>query len=124
MFQCLNAMKLSLLSSSFPFLLTIYSFNSNRFMNLVISTDQLKCPRGTGIRKVFPWNGDRKGFHVPDQCLLGVSLTLANLGNDHEFISKGIHSIRMSDFGEAQSKAMRAHVQNGQYHTIVESRNS
>ena len=28
----------------------------------------------------------------------------------------------MRPFGEAQSKAMRAYVQSGQYHTIVESR--
>ena len=28
----------------------------------------------------------------------------------------------MRSFGEAQSKAMRAYAQSGQYHTIVESR--
>ena len=28
----------------------------------------------------------------------------------------------MRPFGEAQSKAMRAYAQSGQYHTIVESR--
>ena len=30
--------------------------------------------------------------------------------------------IGMRPFGEAQSKAMRAYAQSGQYHTIVESR--
>ena len=52
--------------------------------------------------------------------MLGVSPTLANLGNDHVFISK--IPIGMRPFGEAQSKAMRAYAQSGQYHTIVESR--
>ena len=42
------------------------------------------------------------------------SLTSANLGNDHGFISE--------EYGEVQSKAMRAYAQSGQYHTIVESR--
>ena len=58
--------------------------------------------------------------------LLGGSPTLANLGNDHGFISKEYISIGMSmrPFGEAQSKAMRAYAQSGQYHTIVEVRDS
>ena len=34
--------------------------------------------------------------------------SLANLGNDHGFISKEYISIGMKTFGEAQSKAMRA----------------
>ena len=51
--------------------------------------------------------------------LLGGSPTLANLGNDHEFISKEYISIGMRPFGEAQSKAMRAYAQSGQYHTVV-----
>ena len=33
-------------------------------------------------------------------------------------------SIGMRPFREAQSKAMRAYAQSGQYHTIVESRDS
>ena len=33
-------------------------------------------------------------------------------------------SIGMRLFGEAQSKVMRAYAQSGQYHTIVESRDS
>ena len=47
---------------------------------------------------------------------------MANLRNDHEFISKEYISIGMMLFGEAQSKAMRAYAQSGQFHTIVESR--
>ena len=39
---------------------------------------------------------------------------------DHEFISKEYIFIGMRSFGEAQSKAMRAYAQSGQYHTIVE----
>ena len=46
------------------------------------------------------------------------SLTSANLVNDHWFINKE----GLRHFGEAQSKAMRAIAQSGQYHTIVESR--
>jgi len=51
---------------------------------------------------------------------------LTNLGNDHEFISKEYIFIgtSMRPFGEAQSKAMRAYAQSGQYHTIVEVRDS
>ena len=41
--------------------------------------------------------------------LLGVSLTLTNLGNDHEFISKEYISIGMRPFWEAQSKVMRVY---------------
>ena len=44
--------------------------------------------------------------------------------DDHEFISKEYFSIGTKPFGEAQSKAMRAYAQSGQYHTIVESRDS
>ena len=33
-------------------------------------------------------------------------------------------SIGMRSFGETQSKAMRAYAQSGQYHTILESRDS
>ena len=51
--------------------------------------------------------------------LLGGSPTLANLGNDHGFISKEYISICMRPFGEAQSKTMRIYAQSGQYHTIV-----
>ena len=43
--------------------------------------------------------------------VLGGSLTLANLENDHGFISK-------------ESKAMRYYAKSGQYHIIVESRDS
>ena len=49
---------------------------------------------------------------------------MANLGNDHEFISKEYISIDMRPFGEVQDKAMRAYAQSGQYHTIVEVRES
>ena len=41
---------------------------------------------------------------------------------DHGFIGKEYISIGVRPFGEAKSKAMRAHAQSGQYHTIVESR--
>ena len=44
--------------------------------------------------------------------VLDESPTSANLGNDH----------RYEPFWEAESKAMRAYAQNGQYHTIMESR--
>ena len=46
---------------------------------------------------------------------------LANLGNDHGFISKEYISIVMRSFGEAQNKVMRAYAQSEQYHTIVKS---
>ena len=49
--------------------------------------------------------------------MLGESPTLTNLGNDHEFISKKCISIVMIHFEKAQSQS-----ENGQYHTIVESR--
>ena len=42
--------------------------------------------------------------------LLGVSPILANLGNDHEFISKGIYLRWYEAFWEVQNKAMRAYV--------------
>ena len=48
--------------------------------------------------------------------------TLANLRNDHEFISKEYISIDMRPFGEAKSKATRAYAQSGQYHISVEIR--
>ena len=51
-----------------------------------------------------------------------TSANLGNLGNDHGFISEDTNSIGMRPFGEAQSKTMRAYTQNGQFHTIVESR--
>ena len=35
---------------------------------------------------------------------------------------RNTNSIGMRPFEEAQTKAMRAHAQTGQYHTIVESR--
>ena len=53
-----------------------------------------------------------------EDCWEGV--TLANLGNDHEFISTEYMYIGMSLSGEAQSKDMRAYAQSGQYHIIVE----
>ena len=53
-----------------------------------------------------------------------MSPTLANLEDDHRFISKKYISIGMRLFREAQSKATRAYAQSGQYHTIVESRDS
>ena len=49
---------------------------------------------------------------------------LTNLGNDHGFISKEYISNGMRPFGEAQSKAVRAYAQSGQYHTIVKVRDS
>ena len=42
-------------------------------------------------------------------------------GNDHEFINKEYFLYWNEIFWEAQSKAMRAYAQSGQYHTIVES---
>ena len=51
-----------------------------------------------------------------------MSPTLANLGNDHGFMSKGIHLHWYEGFWEAQNKAMRAYAQSEQYHTILESR--
>ena len=48
--------------------------------------------------------------------LLGVNPTLANLENDHGFISKGTHLHGYEAFWEAQNKAMRAYVQSGQYY--------
>ena len=56
--------------------------------------------------------------------LLRVSPTLTTLGNDHGFIGKGIHLHWYETFCEAQSKAMKAYAQSGQYHTIVESTDS
>ena len=53
-----------------------------------------------------------------------MSPTLTNLGNDHEFIKKKIHLQWHEAFWEAQSKAMRAYAQSGQYRTIVGSRDS
>ena len=53
-----------------------------------------------------------------------MSPTLVNLVHDHGFIVKKYISIGTRLFGEAQSKAMRGYVQSGQYHTIVESRDS
>ena len=53
-----------------------------------------------------------------------MSPTWVNLGNDHEFISKEISLLVPRPFGEAQSKAMRAYARGGQYHTIVEIRDS
>ena len=53
--------------------------------------------------------------------LLRGNPTLANLGNDHGFISKEYFSIDMRPFGGPQSKAMRAYTPSGQYHTIVVS---
>ena len=46
----------------------------------------------------------------------------ANLRNNHGFINKeySLHWVRR--FGEAQTKAIRAYAQSGQYHIIVESR--
>ena len=43
----------------------------------------------------------------------------SNLWNDYEFFSKEYISIAMRPFGKAQSNAMRAYSQSGQYHTIV-----
>ena len=48
-----------------------------------------------------------------------MSLILANLGNDRGLISEEYEA-----FWKAQSKAMRAYVRSGQYHTIVKSRDS
>ena len=60
-----------------------------------------------------------QGVHC-SRLLVG-SHTLANLGNDHGFISKEYIFIGMRFFWEAQSKVMRAYAQSGQYHTIAES---
>ena len=49
---------------------------------------------------------------------------LANLEDDHEFISKEYSSIGMRPFGETKSIAMRACAESRQYHTIVESHDS
>ena len=56
--------------------------------------------------------------------IVGRESPLANLEDDRGFISKEYISIGMRSFGEAQSKAMRAYTQSGQYHTIVEIRDS
>ena len=48
--------------------------------------------------------------------LLEESLTLTNLGNNHEFIIKEYRLFR-----EAQNKVTRTYAQSGQYHTVVES---
>ena len=56
--------------------------------------------------------------------LSGGSPTLPNLGNNHGFISKEYISIGTRLFGETQSKSMRGYAQSGQYHIIVESRDS
>ena len=56
--------------------------------------------------------------------MVGGSLTSANLGNNHGFTSKKYISIGLMLFGEAQNNAMRVYAQSGQYHTIVEIRNS
>ena len=72
---------------------------------------------GGGSIVYFVWGEDCWG-------LLGGRPTLTNLGNDDGFISKEYIFIGMRLFGEAQSKAMRAYAQSGQYHTIVESRDA
>ena len=56
--------------------------------------------------------------------LLEVSPALVNLLEDHEFKVRNTISIGMRPFGEAQSKAIRAYAQSGQYHTIMKSRDS
>ena len=53
--------------------------------------------------------------------MLDESPTLANLGNDHRFITKEYYLHWYEVFWEVQSKSMRAYTQSGQYHTIVES---
>ena len=53
-----------------------------------------------------------------------MSPTLVNLVEDHGFISDEYYLQWMRSFGEAQNKAMRAYAQSGQYHTIVEIRDS
>ena len=55
---------------------------------------------------------------------MGESPTLANLGVDRGFISKEYISIGMKPFGETKNKSMRDYAQNGQYHAIVEIRDS
>ena len=54
--------------------------------------------------------------------LLDECPTSANLGNDHGFIIKEYYLHWGETFWEAQSKAMRAYAQSGQYHTTVERR--
>ena len=49
------------------------------------------------------------------------SSTSAHLRNDYGFINKEYSFNWYEAFWEAQSKAMRAYTQSGQYHTIVES---
>ena len=78
--------------------------------------------------------GAVRGLHKPRDrlyvvlCLrgglLGESPALANLRNDRRFIREQYISIGMRPIGEAQSKAMIAYTQSGQYHTIVEISNS
>ena len=53
-----------------------------------------------------------------------MSLTLVNLVEDYGFTSEEYYLHCYEAFGEAQSKAMRAYAQSGQYHTIVESHDS
>ena len=54
--------------------------------------------------------------------VLDESPTSTNLGNDHGFIIKEYYLHWYETFGEAQSKAMRAYAQSGQYHIIMEIR--
>ena len=55
-----------------------------------------------------------KELVVEDRWEGGSDPALANLGNDHGFISKEYISIGTRPFGKAQSKAMSAYAQSGQ----------
>ena len=64
-------------------------------------------------------------MQTDSESLDDESPTSANLGKDHGFIIKEYSiSISTRPFGEAQSKATRAYAQSGQYHAIVETRDS
>ena len=52
------------------------------------------------------------------------SPTLTNLQDDHEFVNEEYIFIHTRSFGKSQNKAMNRYAQSGQYHTIVESRES
>ena len=57
--------------------------------------------------------------------MLDESPISTNLGNDHGVYNHGILSpLVMRPFEEAQSKVMRAYAKSGQYHIIVEIRDS
>ena len=75
-----------------------------------------------GLRHGSPTStnlGNDHGF-INKEYSLGLR-PFGDIGNDHGFIKKE-YSLGLRPFGEAQSKAMRAYAQSGQYRTIVKSR--